>query len=108
MVGYYLKTYSRLLDEKENNIYLGGFMKIAKNLDTKKFAQAVYDIAMMTETKEYFFVREIFSEELWESIDLSVRREIGKKFDQILQDENYRNIEKGDIVNGAHEYKKTR
>ena len=83
-------------------------MKIAKDLDIKKFAQIVYEISMMTEVGESFFVRDIFSKKLWEKIDLSIRQEIGKKFDQILQDENYRNIEKGDIINGAHEYIKIR
>ena len=83
-------------------------MEIAKNLDIKKFAQIVYEISMMTEVGEKFFVRDIFSKKLWEKIDLSIRQEIGKKFDQILQDENYRNIEKGDIINGAHEYIKIR
>ena len=83
-------------------------MEITKNLDIKKFAQIVYEISMMAEVGEKFFVRDIFSKKLWEKIDLSIRQEIGKKFDQILQDENYRNIEKGDIITGAHEYIKIR
>ena len=50
-------------------------MEITKNLDIKKFAQIVYEISMMAEVGEKFFVRDIFSKKLWEKIDLS----IGKK-----------------------------
>ena len=83
-------------------------MKIAKDLDIKKFAQIVYEISMMTEVGESFFVRDIFSEKLWKSMDLETRREIGKKFDQILRDENYRNIKKENNTNEAHKYTKIR
>lgn len=83
-------------------------MKITKDLDIKKFAQIVYEISMMTEVEESFFVRDIFSEKLWKSMDLETRQKIGKKFDQILQDENYRNIKKEDSTNEAHKYTKIR
>ena len=36
-------------------------MEITKNLDIKKFAQIVYEISMMAEVGEKFFVRDIFS-----------------------------------------------
>ena len=69
-------------------------MELKNDIDINEFSEIVYNISMNLKSGSEFKVRELFSIALWDSIKTTSKLLIGKKFDEIIKKENYKNIKK--------------